>query len=170
LPQLLPTIFSQLAEGRQLAYVSDAGTPGISDPGALLVTAVRDAGFCVEALPGASALTTALTASGIKAHNHYFGGFFPRKAGAGRRLLESLLDLDDTILVFYESVYRTAKTLHLMAEVLPTRTVTMARELTKMHEEVISGTAEELATLIDARVASGRSLKGEVVLLVAPAE
>ena len=170
LPELLPIILAQLEKGSQLAYVSDAGMPGISDPGGLLVAAVREAGYVVAVLPGASALTTALTSSGIKAHNHYFGGYFPRKAGAGRRLLESLSSLDDTVLVFYESVHRTAKTLRLIAEVLPTSQVVMARELTKLHEEVLAGTAPEVAAQIDARTANNQPLKGEVVLLVAPSQ
>ena len=168
LPELLPTIVAQLEEGRQLAYVSDAGMPGISDPGGLLVAAVREAGHMVEVLPGASALSTALAASGIKAHNHYFGGYFPRKVGAGRRLLESLSGLEDTVLVFYESKHRTEKSLGLIAEVLPARHVIMARELTKLHEELLSGAATEVAALISERIAHGKALKGEVVILIAP--
>jgi len=168
LPELLPSILALLAEGKQLAYVSDAGMPGISDPGGLLVAAVREAGYTVSVLPGASALTTALAVSGIKAHNHYFGGYFPRKPGARRRLLEHLSNLDDTILVFYESVHRTAKTLNLIAEMLPAHRVVMARELTKLHEEILSGTALEVANQIAERIEAGKKLKGEVVLLIAP--
>lgn len=168
LPDLLPALIADLEQGKHLAYVSDAGMPGISDPGSLLVAAVRDAGFTVEVLPGASALTTALAASGIKPHSHYFGGFFPRKPGAGKRLLESLSRLDNTTLVFFESVYRTAKTLQLIAEVLPERHVVMARELTKLHEEILDGTAVELADTIAERIEKGGILKGEVTLLIAP--
>ena len=168
LPELLPAILAQLEEGQHLAYVSDAGMPGISDPGGLLVAAVREAGFAVEVLPGASALTTALAASGIKAHNHYFGGYFPRKAGAGKRLLESLASLENTTLVFFESVHRTAKTLNLIAEVLPTSHVVMARELTKLHEELLSGTAPDVAAEVTKRIDAGQKLKGEVVILIAP--
>ena len=168
LPSLLPSIIAELEEGKCLAYVSDAGMPGISDPGSLLVAAVREAGYSVEVLPGASALTTALAASGIKAQSHFFGGFFPRKSGAGKRLLNEVARLEDTALVFYESVHRTAKTLQLIAEVLPSRKVVMARELTKLHEEIATGTAEELAARIAQRITDGRSLKGEVVLLIAP--
>ena len=168
LVEVLPNILEELKEGKRLAYVSDAGTPGISDPGGLLVAAVREAGFSVEVLPGASALTTALAASGIKARSHYFGGFFPRKVGAGRRLLEELSELDDTTLVFYESVHRTAKTLQLISEVLPKRQVVMARELTKLHEEIISDNAVSLAATVAERIAGGRPLKGEIVLLIAP--
>ncbi|MDR2035472.1 MAG: 16S rRNA (cytidine(1402)-2'-O)-methyltransferase [Coriobacteriales bacterium] len=168
LPELLPDLLAQLEEGKHLAYVSDAGMPTISDPGGLLVAAVREAGYALEVLPGASALTTALAASGIKAHNHYFGGYFPRKSGAAKRLLDEVSQLQDTVLVFYESVHRVLKTLQLLASVLPARQVTMARELTKLHEEVLSGTAEELQDALSKRIASGRPLKGEVVVLIAP--
>lgn len=168
LPRLLPNILAQLEEGQRLAYVSDAGMPGISDPGGLLVAAVREAGYAVEVLPGASALTTALAASGIKAHNHYFGGYFPRKVGAGTRLLETVAQLDDTVLVFYESIHRVVKTVQLIASLFPDRHVVMARELTKLHEEIASGTAEELAHSLVERSENGRTLKGEVVLLIAP--
>lgn len=168
LSSVIPIIVDELAQGQRLAYVSDAGMPGISDPGALLVSAVREAGFAVEILPGASALTTALVASGIKAHNCYFGGFFPRKYGAGMRLLQELSVLEDTVLVFYESVHRTVKTLNRIAEVLPSREVTLARELTKLHEEVLTAPALELAATLEERVASGRPLKGEIVILIAP--
>lgn len=170
LAHIIPSLLQELEEGKQLAFVSDAGMPGISDPGALLVHEARAAGFAVEVLPGASALTTALAASGIKAQNHFFGGFFPRKTGAGTRLLSELSALEDTVLVFFESVHRTAKTLRLIAEVLPARKVCLARELTKLHEEVLSAPAPELAALIDQRIAEGRALKGEVVLLIAPKE
>lgn len=171
LPLLLPSILSKLEEGLSLAYVSDAGMPGISDPGSILVATVREAGYPVEILPGASALTTALATSGIKAQSHYFGGFFPRKTGAGTRLLEGLDKLgglSDTALVFFESVHRTAKTIALIAEVLPARQVIMARELTKLHEEVVIGTAAELSLLLAKRTENGRTLKGEVVLIIAP--
>ncbi|MDR1088534.1 MAG: 16S rRNA (cytidine(1402)-2'-O)-methyltransferase [Coriobacteriales bacterium] len=168
LPALLPALLAELEAGRHLAYVSDAGMPGISDPGALLVASVREAGYSVEVLPGASALTTALAAAGIKARSSYFGGFFPRKTGAGTRLLTELAELEDTTLVFYESVYRTAKTLQLIAELLPTRRVVMARELTKLYEEVLTGTAGDLVELLAQRSAEGRKLKGEIVLLIAP--
>ncbi len=168
LPDLVPSLLAELEEGKRLAYVTDAGMPGVSDPGNLLVAAARTAGHAVEVLPGASALTTALAASGIKAHNHFFGGFFPRKAGAGKRLLEDLSSLEDTVLVFYESVHRTEKTLRLIAETLPENQVVMARELTKLHEELLSGTAVEVASCVSERIKKGRPLKGEVVLLIAP--
>ncbi|MDR2672775.1 MAG: 16S rRNA (cytidine(1402)-2'-O)-methyltransferase [Coriobacteriales bacterium] len=170
LPALLPHLLEKLTAGNWLAYATDAGMPTISDPGQLLVKAALDAGFTVEVLPGASALTSALAVSGLKAHNHYFGGFLPRKPGACTRRLVELSALDDTILVFFESAHRTAKTLTHLAEVMPERPVVMARELTKLHEEVVRGSAAFVADTIAERIAAGKPLRGEVVLLVGPDE
>jgi 16S rRNA (cytidine1402-2'-O)-methyltransferase len=155
-------VVARVTAGAVVALVSDAGTPGVSDPGAHLVDACIDAGLPVEVLPGASAILAALVASGLPTHAFYFGGFLPRKAGERTRALEKLATLDAT-LVFYESPRRTAATLASLAEALPGRPAVMARELTKLHEEVARGDVGELA----ARVAS-RELKGEVVLLVGP--
>lgn len=157
-----PEVVARVEAGQAVALVSDAGTPGVSDPGAHLVDACIDAGVAVEVLPGASAILAALVASGLPTHAFYFGGFLPRKAGDRVRALEKLAVLDAT-LVFYESPRRTAATLASLAEALPGRTAVMARELTKLHEEVARGEVGELA----ARIA-GRELKGEVVLLVGP--
>jgi 16S rRNA (cytidine1402-2'-O)-methyltransferase len=153
---------SRIAEGRVVALVSDAGTPGVSDPGAHLVDACLDAGLTVEVLPGPSAIITALVSSGLPTHAFYFGGFLPRKVGDRRRALEKLAALDAT-LVFYESPRRVAATLASIAEAYPGRRAAMARELTKIHEEIARGDVADLATaLVD------RELKGEVVLLVGP--
>jgi 16S rRNA (cytidine1402-2'-O)-methyltransferase len=157
-----PELVERVLAGRTVALVSDAGTPGVSDPGAHLVDACLAAGAAVEVLPGASAILTALVASGLPTHAFYFGGFLPRKAGDRIRALEKLATLDAT-LVFYESPRRTAATLAGLAEALPGRTAVMARELTKLHEEVARGEVSELA----ARIAQ-RELKGEVVLLIGP--
>lgn len=157
-----PEVVARIEGGQVVALVSDAGTPGVSDPGAHLVDACIDAGVAVEVLPGASAILAALVASGLPTHAFYFGGFLPRKAGDRVRALEKLALLDAT-LVFYESPRRTAATLSSLAEAMPGRTAVMARELTKLHEEVARGEVGELA----ARIA-GRELKGEVVLLVGP--
>lgn len=158
-----PDFVARLAAGERLALVSDAGTPGISDPGATLVDAALTAGVAVDVLPGPSAIVTALVASGLPTQAFYFGGFLPRKAGDRRRLLESLAGLDAT-LVFYESPRRTADALEVLAQAFPDRRGAMARELTKLHEEVARGTLREIADDIAAR----DSVKGEVVLLVAP--
>ncbi|KAF0208694.1 MAG: 16S rRNA (cytidine(1402)-2'-O)-methyltransferase [Actinomycetota bacterium] len=157
-----PVVVERIASGATVALVSDAGTPGISDPGARLVDAALTAGLPVEVLPGASAIVTALVASGLPTHAFYFGGFLPRKAGELRRALAGLAGLDAT-LVFYESPRRTAASVAAVAEVFPGRQAAMARELTKLHEEVLRGTTGELA-----RALEGRELKGEVVLLVGP--
>jgi len=158
-----PQIVERLLAGEDIALVSDAGTPGISDPGSMLVDAALGAGVPVEVLPGASAILTALVASGLPSHAFYFGGFLPRKAGERRRLLESLASLDAT-LVFYESPHRTGASLAALAEAFPSRTAAMARELTKLHEEIVRAELPELAE----NIAGRESLKGEVVLVVGP--
>jgi len=162
LAERTPKLVERMAGGATVALVSDAGTPGVSDPGAHLVDACLAAGAAVEVLPGPSAIITALVASGLPTHAFYFGGFLPRKSGERRTRLQALERLDAT-LVFYESPRRTAATLDAISEVLPGRDAAMARELTKLHEEVVRAPVGELA----ARLA-GRELKGEVVLLVGP--
>lgn len=162
LQQRTPEFVDRITAGEHVALVSDAGTPGISDPGAHLVEACLDAGLIVEVLPGASAIVTALVASGLPTHAFYFGGFLPRKAGERRRRLESLAALDAT-LVFYESPRRVADTLAGMAQVFGGRMAAMAREITKLYEEVVRAEISELAAGL-----ADRELKGEVVLLVGP--
>ena len=157
-----PALVDRIAAGAVIALVSDAGTPGISDPGAHLVDACIDAGLSIDVLPGASAIVTALVASGLPTHAFYFGGFLPRKAGDRRRALEKVAGLDATLL-FYESPHRAAATLASVAEVLPGRRAAMARELTKFFAEVVRAPVEELAERLDAR-----ELKGEIVLVVGP--
>ncbi|MBE0475607.1 MAG: 16S rRNA (cytidine(1402)-2'-O)-methyltransferase [Coriobacteriia bacterium] len=157
-----PVLVRRVRDGAVVALVSDAGTPGVSDPGARLVDACIEAGLPVEVLPGPSAIVTALVASGLPTHAFYFGGFLPRKPGARRRALERLAGLDAT-LVFYESPRRAAATLASLAEVLPARRAAMTRELTKVHEEVVRGEVGELAEALE-----GRELRGEVVLLIGP--
>lgn len=154
----------RLLAGETFALVSDAGTPGVSDPGSTLVDACIDAGVTVEVLPGPSAIIAALVASGLPTHAFYFGGFLPRKAGERGRALQAVSALDAT-LIFYESPKRTAATLAALAEALPGRPAAMARELTKLHEEVVRGDIGELSKEISAR----EQIKGEVVLLVGPA-
>jgi 16S rRNA (cytidine1402-2'-O)-methyltransferase len=158
-----PALVERLKAGEVIALVSDAGTPGVSDPGSRLVDACLEAGVEVEVLPGASAILAALVASGLPTHAFFFGGFLPRKAGERRRAIELLSNLDAT-LIFYESPHRSAATLVALAELLPGRDAAMARELTKLHEEVLRAPVEELAEQIAAR----DKLKGEVVLLVGP--
>ena len=159
-----PELVERIGRGERIALVSDAGTPGISDPGAHLVDACLEAALHVEVLPGASAIVTALVASGLPTDAFYFGGFLPRKPGERTRALGRLADLDAT-LVFYESPGRTAATLATLAEVFAGRRAALARELTKVHEEVTTAEIGELAERF-----ADRPLKGEVVLLVGPPE
>jgi 16S rRNA (cytidine1402-2'-O)-methyltransferase len=155
-------VVARVASGQTVALVSDAGTPGISDPGAHLVDSCIQAGLPVEVLPGPSAIVAALVASGLPTYAFFFGGFLPRKAGDRRRALEKLATLEAT-LVFYESPRRVAATLSSVADVMPGRVAALARELTKVHEEVLRAEVGELA-----RQVAGRELKGEVVVLVGP--
>lgn len=134
----------QLQAGNRIALVSDAGTPTISDPGVLLVDRVRNELPEVEivALPGASALTTALSASGMSSATFTFYGFLPHKKG--RETLFKTIAASEHVSVFYESVHRIEKALESLAGILEGgRKVAIARELTKVHEEIVRGTAEE---------------------------
>ncbi|MDB5260143.1 MAG: hypothetical protein JWN37_374 [Candidatus Nomurabacteria bacterium] len=143
-------VMKMLEEGKRIALVSDAGTPTISDPGVLLVDKIRNElpDVKVIALPGASALTTALSASGISSAQFVFLGFLPHKKG--RETLFKEIAESDRAVVFYESVHRIEKTMQSMVDSLQStenskpRNIVIARELTKMHEEVIRGTAQEV--------------------------
>ena len=159
-----PALVKRLQKGEHIALVSDAGTPTISDPGAVLIDAVREAGLAITIIPGPSAVVAALVASGFPADSFYFGGFLPRKEKAQRDALDALVDLDTT-LVFYESPRRLVRTLETCAAVLADeRHGAVARELTKVHEEVVRGSLRELAREFSAR----EGIKGEIVLIVAP--
>ncbi|MDR3037084.1 MAG: 16S rRNA (cytidine(1402)-2'-O)-methyltransferase [Coriobacteriales bacterium] len=165
--QRTPHIIEALGQGSRIAYVSDAGTPGIADPGMHLVAAAREAGCRVEVLPGASAVLTALVASGFMASAFYFGGFLPRKKAQIVATLTPLAALD-AALVFFESPHRTVLSLAVIAEIFGEREVVLARELTKLHEEVLRAPAPLLAAQIAQREQAGRPLKGEIVLVIAP--
>lgn len=160
-----PELLQRLEAGETLAFCSDAGMPCISDPGTVLVDAVRsaaDADVRVEVIPGPTAVATALAASGLASDAFFFGGFLPRKAAERERLLTQLAGLPAT-LVFYESPHRTLASIDAMAKVFPQRRVCLARELTKLHEEELIGTPSQVAAALRAR---DGELKGEVVLLV----
>lgn len=157
-------IVERVLAGEVIAYCSDAGMPGVSDPGLRLVAAAREAGAAVEVLPGPTAAATAYVASGSSKPCFYFGGFFPRKAGERKSLLEALRPLD-AALVFYESPNRLVAALAAVAELLPTRRVAVCRELTKLHEEVACGTAAELHDAFVQRAEEG-GIKGEIVLVI----
>ena len=157
-------IIARLQRGEKIALVTDAGSPGISDPGERVVRAARAAGLRVEAVPGPCALVGALTASGLPTEEFHFIGFLPVKSGRRRRVLESLRAAGGT-LVFYESPWRIEKLLGELNELIPAATVVLARELTKKFEEFLRGTAAELLAR-----AKQRPLKGEMVVLVSRPE
>jgi 16S rRNA (cytidine1402-2'-O)-methyltransferase len=154
----------RVAAGARVTLVTDAGTPGISDPGQRLVAACRDAGLRVEVVPGPSAAIAALVASGLPAARFVFEGFLPRTGAARRKRLAALAAEQRTI-VFFEAPHRIAESLEDMLAVLGDRPATLARELTKVHEEVVSST---LATLLEAVRASGA--RGEITLVVGGAQ
>ncbi len=134
-PRRLEEIIERLKRGESIALVSEAGTPGVSDPGADLVNAALERGIPVRAIPGPSAVATAASVSGFPADRFVFEGFLPRKPGKRRKALRTLVAEERTILL-YESPHRIADTLHDMLTELGDRRITVARELTKMHEEI----------------------------------
>ncbi len=155
-------VIHELQKGRHLALVSDAGTPGISDPGYVVVSRATEAGIAIEVIPGASAFLAALSGSGLPINQFIYLGFLPLKKGR-KTLIESFKNEERTI-VFYESVHRIERTLMEIADVLkdqPNRPVVIARELTKMHEEFVRTTVGGLAT-----VASTITKKGEFVVVI----
>jgi 16S rRNA (cytidine1402-2'-O)-methyltransferase len=154
----------RLREGARISLVSDAGMPLISDPGYRLVTAAVAEGIAVVPVPGASALVSALAGSGLPTDAFYFGGFLPQKPGRRARALQGLSALDAT-LVFYEAPHRILEALDDVETVLGSRPVAVARELTKIHEEFIRGTAAQVRAALAAR----DSIKGEMTLLVGKA-
>ena len=159
-----PELLAELAAGGRIALISDAGMPGISDPGMHLASAAIDAGIAVYPVPGANAALSALVASGLPTETFAFHGFLPEKAGARRSALERLAQLsqESTTLVFYEAPHRILDTLADLAAVWPGARVVVARELTKLHEEFLRGTASEIANALAAR----DRIRGEMVLLV----
>ena len=160
--EMRPWLLEQLQAGRRVALVSDAGTPLVSDPGFKLVAACRDAGIPVVAAPGASAVLAALTVSGLPSDRFMFAGFLPSAEGARRTQITELAELTATV-IWFETPSRLARSLADMADILGPRDAVIARELTKLHEEVLRGPLNQLA----ARLAAGPALKGEIVLLVA---
>jgi 16S rRNA (cytidine1402-2'-O)-methyltransferase len=155
----------QLAAGARIALVSDAGMPLVSDPGYRLVQEAIAAGVKVEPVPGPSALLTALAASGLPTDAFHFGGFLPAKTGQRRRTLEALSG-EEATLIFYEAPHRILETLKALEETLGPRPVVVARELTKLHEEFLRGTAAEVRATLAAR----GSVKGEITLLIGRAD
>lgn len=159
--QIRPRLLAHLAAGRSVAYMSDAGTPLVADPGYPLVRAARDEGFAVYAAPGASAILTALTVSGMPTDQFHFAGFAPTASDARAVFLTSLREVPGT-LVFYESSKRLAKLLSALVTVFgPDRPAAMCRELTKKFEDVRRATLGRLLSQLP-----DLTLKGECVLLV----
>lgn len=160
-------ILQLLAEGKHVALVTDAGTPGISDPGSELVRVARDRlgdEVRIEAIPGPSALTAALSIAGLRTHEFLFLGFLPHKKG--RQTLFREIAETERAVVFYESPHRIEKTLASLAEVLPEeRIVSVLRELTKIHESVVEGSAPVVA---DYFMKHSQEVRGEFVVIVAP--
>jgi len=155
-----PEVIARPESGKRVVLVSDAGTPGISDPGQRLVELVIEAGFEVTTVPGPSAALAALVASGLSTHRFVFEGFLDRKGGGRQAQLRDIAEQPRTSII-YESPNRTAATLRDLAEVCgPARPAVVARELTKLHEEFARGTLSELAEWADA------GLKGEVVIVI----
>jgi 16S rRNA (cytidine1402-2'-O)-methyltransferase len=156
-------IIERLRRGEKVALVTDAGSPGISDPGERVVRAAISAGFRVESIPGACALVAGLTASGLPTDEFHFVGFLPHKSGQRKNRLNELKAVSGT-LVFYESPYRIKKLLDELNEIFPEHEVVLARELTKKFEEFLRGKPAALLEIV-----KKRHLKGEFVVLVAPA-
>jgi len=164
-PQMRPKILARLEQGQAVVLVSDAGTPLVSDPGYKLVREAIAVGAPIIALPGASAVLAGLALSGLPSDRFLFAGFLPSKAGERQSALSELKGLRAT-LIFFESAQRLGESLAALVEVLGDRQAVVARELTKMHEEVRRGSLRELAEHYEKAGAP----KGEVTLLVAPAQ
>src|SRR3989441_4846566 len=147
-------IIARLRGGQTVALVTDAGSPGISDPGERVVQAALAAGFRVEAVPGPCALVAALTASGLPTDEFHFIGFLPHKSGQRRKQLQGLKAVAGT-LVLYESPYRLEKLLGELGDLFPARPVVLARELTKKFEEFLRGTPAQLQAAVRQRPLEG---------------
>ncbi|WP_300923891.1 MULTISPECIES: 16S rRNA (cytidine(1402)-2'-O)-methyltransferase [Muribaculaceae] len=157
-------LVEEILGGKDVALVSDAGTPGISDPGFMLARACRDAGVEVECLPGATAFVPALVGSGLPCDRFVFEGFLPLKKGRATRLAE--LAAERRTVIIYESPLRLARTLRQLAESFgPERQAAVCREISKLHEETRRDTLAALSSHYDANQA-----KGEIVIVIAPAE
>lgn len=159
----VPELVRRMAGGERVALVSDAGMPGVSDPGMRLVTAAHEAGIPVTVLPGPSAVTSAVAAAGAPADRFAFAGFMPRKAAERAALLDAL-DRTAATIVAFESPQRLPDLLALLAQRHPERRAAVCREISKLHEETLVGTCAELAAI------SGGVARGEITLVLWPAE
>jgi 16S rRNA (cytidine1402-2'-O)-methyltransferase len=160
----IPYLIEKLRQGQRISLVTDGGTPGVSDPGRELVRESHRAGISVVPIPGPAALICALSASGLAGDSFVFLGFLPRRKSRRKKILEEMREQKRTV-IFYEAPHRVGALLEEIRTVLGEREVTLTRELTKIHEEIISGPASELIDQL-----SGRDLKGEYTILLAPME
>ena len=147
-PQKIESIIDLLKEGKSIAYATDSGTPGLSDPGSRLVSAAREQGIPVCPVPGPSALAAIVSVSGYHGKSIIFGGFLSKKDGRRKKELAALREFSG-IIVLYESPYRIKKLISAIGEVFPGRMMLLGREMTKLHEEFIHGRVEEIISSID---------------------
>jgi 16S rRNA (cytidine1402-2'-O)-methyltransferase len=159
----IPQLLDMLNQGQNVALVSDAGMPGISDPGFRLVREAIAASIAIEALPGASSVLVALIASGMPTDKFYFGGFLPRTSSKRQKAFADVSGLPAT-LIFFESPHRLAAALADATHVFPDRAAVVARELTKLHQDIRRGSVVELSQNY-----GSKQVKGEIVLLIAGA-
>ncbi len=157
----LPKLLKLLNEGGNISVITDAGSPGISDPAYRIIRAAIENNITVCSLPGANALIPALTGSGLPLDRFFFEGFLPQKSGTRKNRLKKLVELEHT-LIFYESPHRVEKTVADMLEIFGNRRACLAREISKIHEEFIRGNLSEILNSINSR-----KIKGEIVLIVA---
>jgi 16S rRNA (cytidine1402-2'-O)-methyltransferase len=159
--KILDNLIQRMEKGEVMALVSDAGTPGISDPGFLIIRACLQAGLKVDCLPGATAFVPALIKSGLPCDRFVFEGFLPHKKG--RQTLLKKLAEEERTMIFYESPFRLVRTLEQLKEYFgPERTTSVSRELSKMFEETVTGSVEEVLSHFLAK-----EVKGEIVIVVA---
>ena len=156
----LPALIDRLKQGEELALVTDAGTPGISDPGFLLIRACIENNIAVECLPGATAFIPAAVVSGLPVDRFHFEGFLPQKKGRSSKLKE--LSEKECTVILYESPFRVIKTLKQLSEYFGTdRRISISRELTKIHEETIRGSIEEVIEIFEEK-----NIRGEFVIVI----
>ena len=159
----LPILLKILKDGGNVSVVTDAGSPGLSDPAYRIIRAAIDNGIVVSPLPGANALIPALTGSGLPLDRFFFEGFLPNKSGARKNRLEKIKELEHT-LIFYESPFRVEKTVADILEIFGDRPACVAREISKIYEEFIRGSLSEILKTLQSR-----TIKGEIVIIVAGA-
>ncbi|MDO4841159.1 MAG: 16S rRNA (cytidine(1402)-2'-O)-methyltransferase [Phoenicibacter congonensis] len=157
-------VISKIESGKTICFCSDAGMPGISDPGSRIVEACHKSDVKVEVLPGANACLTALVASGFNTTHFYFEGFLPKKKGQRKTRLEFLFE-QNLITVIYESPNRVQETVEMMAEIAPERRICVARELTKLHEQVLVDTSKNMLDKLN-ELSKNNQCRGEFVLVI----